>query len=69
MKSTEWIQTYTGVKFYPLNPCMDDIDIIDIAHSLSLQCRFTGHLSEFYSVAQHSVMVAIESAEEKHGKG
>ncbi len=52
------IQTYTGRLFYPLNPVIEDIVIEDIAHSLALQCRFAGHTSEFYSVAQHSVFVS-----------
>ncbi len=43
-----WIQTYTGKKFYPLNPRSEDINLIDIAHALSMQCRFTGHTKRFY---------------------
>ena len=53
-----WINTYTGRQFWPLAPRVDDIDIEDIAHALSLQCRFTGHVHEFYSVAQHCCLVA-----------
>lgn len=54
----DWIQTYTGKKFYPLDPRPEDVNIEDIAHSLSLQCRFMGHCDHFYSVAQHSINVA-----------
>jgi 5'-deoxynucleotidase YfbR-like HD superfamily hydrolase len=50
-----WIQTYTGKKFYPLEPNRADIDILDIAHALSMQCRFAGHCTKFYSTAEHSV--------------
>jgi len=53
-----WIQTYSGRRFNPLNPNPESIVIQDIAHSLSLQCRFSGHITEFYSVAQHSVGVS-----------
>ncbi len=52
------IQTYTGRQFRPLAPVADDIDIRDIAHALSLICRYTGHCRCFYSVAEHSVRVA-----------
>jgi len=54
-----WIMTYTGKKFYPLNPKIEDIDIKDIAHALSLKCRYTGHCNVFYSVAQHSYLASL----------
>lgn len=60
-KSKAWIQTFSGKKFFPLDPRIEDIDIIDIAHSLSNQCRFSGHVKHFYSVAQHSVYVSYLS--------
>lgn len=54
----DWMQTYTGRKFYPLAPRMEDMDILDIARSLSNQCRYNGHCHRFYSVAEHSVLVS-----------
>lgn len=51
----DWIQTFTGIQFWPLDPRPEEIDIRDIAHALSNQCRFCGHVNEFYSVAEHSV--------------
>jgi len=56
----EWIQTYTGKHFYPLDPRPEDFDVLDIAHALAYKCRYSGHCSQFYSVAQHSVLVAAE---------
>jgi len=53
-----WIQTYSGQRFTPLNPKPETIVIQDIARALSMQCRFNGHVKEFYSVAQHSVLVS-----------
>lgn len=53
-----WMQTRRGHKFYPTSPRVENIDIEDIAHALSMQCRFNGHTSRFYSVAEHSVLVS-----------
>jgi hypothetical protein len=55
---TDWIQTFTRKQFWPLEPRPQDIDIVDIAHALSNLCRYGGHVEEFYSVAQHCVLVS-----------
>lgn len=55
----DWIQTYTGKAFWPLDPRADEVNILDIAHALSNICRYTGHVSRFYSVAEHSVLVSL----------
>ena len=58
MKSSAWIQTFTGRQFWPLEPRVEDVCIEDIAHALSNICRYTGHVREFYSVADHSIRVS-----------
>ena len=57
--SSAWIETYSGKRFYILDPRPQDVDLVDIAHALTLLTRFTGHTREFYSVAQHSVLVSL----------
>lgn len=54
----DYILTFTGKKVDPLNPNPKVFDIIDMVHSLSMQCRFQGMTSKFYSVAHHSVLVS-----------
>jgi len=55
-----WIGTYTGKAFSVMHPEISrgDITIYDIAHSLAMSCRWTGHTRKHYSVAQHSVLVS-----------
>jgi hypothetical protein len=51
-----WIQTNSGGVFHILDPREGEIKITDIGHSLAMQCRFTGHVRRFYSIAEHSVL-------------
>lgn len=50
-----WLQTYTGKRVSVMNPQPEEINLEDIVTALSKQCRFNGHCSKFYSVAEHCV--------------
>lgn len=50
----DYIETFTGIKFDFLNPLPEQFNIVDIAHALSMTCRYTGHSNKFYSVGEHS---------------
>jgi hypothetical protein len=64
----DWMATFGGTKFYPLEPFPSEIKIEDIAHSLALQCRFNGHCKNFYSVAEHSLIISSEILKAKNDK-
>ena len=54
----DWMTTFTGQRYWPLDPRPEDVRLEDIAHALARLCHWNGHCREFISVAQHSVMVA-----------
>jgi hypothetical protein len=60
MRTGDWLNTVSGKRYYPHDPCAEDVDIGDIAHALSNLCRWAGHSPRFYSVAEHSVLVSTQ---------
>lgn len=57
-RTGDWMQTFSGRQFWPLDPRPEEVFIEDIAHALSLLCRYGGHCVRFYSVAEHCVLMA-----------
>lgn len=52
------MQTFSGARYYPMDPRAEDIHPEDIAHALGMLCRYGGHVREFYSVAEHCVLMS-----------
>lgn len=63
-----YITTRSGLRLALPDLEVQDCRPTDIVHSLALQCRYMGHCREFYSVAEHSVLVCA-LAERDHGFG
>lgn len=63
----DWIQTFSGRQFWPLDPQPEHVHIEDIAHSLSHLCRYAGHCTRFYSVAEHSLLLTWTLRRHGHG--
>lgn len=60
---SNYITTFSGGKFYfdvSVEDMAAQIWIEDIAHHLSMLCRFTGAARRFYSVAEHSLLLSTQ---------
>jgi hypothetical protein len=57
MAESTWCQLHSGTQFDLDTFSDDDLHVKDIARSLSMQCRYNGHLTRFYSVAEHCVLM------------
>lgn len=60
------IRTVKGNPFNLLRPEPHMVDLEEIAHALSMQCRYNGHVPSFYSVAEHSVRVSVVLEDDGH---
>jgi 5'-deoxynucleotidase YfbR-like HD superfamily hydrolase len=55
------IETYMGGRFDVENPREEDVNVLDIAHSLANTGRYGGHANRFYSVCAHSIFCHDEA--------
>lgn len=62
--TTDWMETQSGARFWPTDPRPEDVHVDDIAHALSHICRYGGHVDQFYSVAEHCVLMSYAVAPE-----
>lgn len=62
----DWMHTSLGLRMYPEAPVHKNIAISDIANGLALICRYGGQgdVYKFYSVAEHSVLLAQYALED-----
>lgn len=64
MDKNRMIKTVSGKYIDVFDADENSIIIEDIAHGLSHQCRFGGHVKEFYSVAEHCIWMAERATKE-----
>lgn len=57
-RAGRYMHTFTGSKYWPLDPLPEEVNLETIAHHLSMRCRYNGATKGFYSVAEHAVYVS-----------
>ncbi|MEO1208369.1 MAG: hypothetical protein AAFX78_02405 [Cyanobacteria bacterium J06638_20] len=55
--TNDWLETWSGQQFDPFSFTNEQINVLDVAHALSMICRFGGHTKRFYSVAEHAIIL------------
>lgn len=59
-----WMQTFSGLAVYPLQPDINVISIVDCSYSLARINRYNGHARGRVSVGYHSLLVSYNVPEE-----
>jgi hypothetical protein len=54
----EWAMCFSGRRVFPFELKHGDVVIGDIAHALSMQVRFNGHVSRLYTVGEHCIRIS-----------
>lgn len=62
------VETFSGAYVDTKNPTPDSIRLPDIAHALAATCRYGGHCSTFYSVAEHAVFCSVRVERKGYGR-
>lgn len=57
-ENKNWLFTHSGIQVFLANPSIEQINIDDIAHAICHLCRYNGQCNKFFSVGEHSVLVA-----------
>lgn len=63
-----WVELHSGVKYHPDTFSLEDVLVSDIAVALSRLARYNGHSRRFYSVAEHTCLIADHVAEQPWAK-
>jgi hypothetical protein len=59
LRKGSWIQCYSGVRFFPLDPKPEEIHYDDIVMGIAREGRYRNQTLWPYFVAEHSVIVSI----------
>jgi len=57
-KCHRWITTYSGQRVNSLHVITNQIRVGDMVRGISMQTRYLGQIRDFYSIAEHSVLVS-----------
>lgn len=66
--SAHEVETFSGSWVDTHAPNPKTIRLEDIAHALANTCRYGGHCSKFYSVAEHAVFCSIRVERQGYGR-
>lgn len=58
LRRGSWMQSFSGAMIWPLDPRPDEVHYDDLVVGLARECRYGRMCREFYSVAEHSVIVS-----------